>query len=830
MERMSKLLPAAHFFLAGALAILPATPVRAVEVSCKTTGDSAGWVVATGMDFDGDSVIDVAVSAPCSRTGDARKAGSVRVHSGVDGKRLLVIRGEQADERLGSAIAFIDDLSGDGLPDLIVGSLGFDVPRPGGGTRSNAGRVQVFDRNGNVILTEEGEWPDGNLGESVAALGDVTGDGKADFMVGAGNDRSGPGGDKIGIAYLYSGHDGSLIDFSRGGNRFDEWGRVLAPAGDVDGDNVTDVLVASNLADGLPSGGSSTTQENAGAVQLLSGADLTTVIAESTGEKGGDTFGRSVTMIGDMDGDGIADFAAGAPGTDPSSQTKAGRVEIISSTSERLYWISEPEPQRTAGLGAAVASLGPVDGDIYDDILASAPSATVGTMPESGRVRLFSGQSGEVLWSLFGTTPGMLMGQSLASGPDWNGDGILDAVVGIPGDSPRGRRGAGSARVVSGADGSTLLELNGRRGLETRFFAIGWRANGTPQVRSMSGTGRIRGLRKNVFRRLNQGDFSIAVLDDGSDPDPGEMRVAVSAGHESAEQAVTVLRAGRKGTVVSNFNAVFSNEYNGGVKVSAGDLDDEAGDDIVAVQADAGDGNVAVTLYHRFDTDPSGRMSWLPFRFFNAFTPDSEIEFAGGVTFLIDAQGATAAVGNVLDLTPPPPPEGEEPPEGETFVDRDEIVTGTIGGLPALRVFSNEGVLLHQWQAFPQGINVGTNVATGDLDADGIDEIIAAPFEGQPRIKAFHGDGTPFLDPQSGNPVDFFVDAPPWISGARLTVADVDMDGMGEIIVLPVGSGEVEAFEVDGTAVPTWTTPRPLGPSGARGLALAGTDSYLRHR
>jgi len=816
-------------------------PALAVNVTCSTGGDAAGWAVATRADFDGDGVADVAVGSPCARVQDERNAGKTSVYSGADGRRLLVVKGEHADQKFGGAVAFVADVSGDGLADLVVGSRGYDAPKDGGGTRNDAGRVEVFSRDGSRVLSVEGQFAGGGLGEAVAGLADVSGDGVPDVLAGAGSDRTGPGGDKVGAAYIFSGADGTVVDVSVGEFQFDEWGRVVSSAGDIDGDEIDDLIVASNLANvpGEPPTTSSTTtstlststtmgttttsttsttlapdpptQIDNGVVRILSGADMTSVIAEVSGAVPETKLGRSVSPCGDMNGDDVDDFFAGAPGLEPQGLSKAGGVMLFSSTGQTLATFAEPSPQAGAGFGTTVAAVGFVDEDAKTDILAAAPTAIVGSLDGAGRVHMMSGDDGSVMWTLSGSIPDMRMGQSLDGGPDWNDDGTPDAVIGVPGDAPSGRRGAGSVRIVSGADGSELRRFKGRRGLETRIFTAGWRVGGMAQVRSVAASGRRRGLRKQVFRRLRGGHLSIDVLDDAADPDPGLMRLVVGAGHGADDKSVKVLRAGRNGSIVSDFSASFSGPYAGGVNVAAGNLEKEDDppvvDELAVVQADSDDGNVNLALYRRFDTDPLGRISWAKFDSFDVFDPGTDIDPLG----LVLADGAHIAVGNVT---------------GDSV---DEIVAGPVLGAPVVRVFSSTGNLSAQWAAFPAGINSGTAVATGDVDGNGSDEIVVGPSVGNARIKVFNADGSPFLDPDSDTAVDFFVLSPGFTGGVRVAVADIDGDGKGEILAVPGGTGQLLAFEIDGTAVSGWPGPLPYGPRASGDVALATTDRFRRH-
>src|SRR5262249_37645766 len=139
-----------------------------------------------------------------------------------------------------------------------------------------------------------------------------------------------------------------------------------------------------------------------------------------------DRLGASLDEIGDLDGDGVPDILAGAPGLQhPSSP---GHVRIYSGADGRelLTLTGESAPE---GFGDVVAGMGDVDGDSVPDV---AVAAAGGDLAIPGAVRVFSGASGQILWRAFGNGPQDSFGRSIALLGDIDGDGVRDLAVGAP--------------------------------------------------------------------------------------------------------------------------------------------------------------------------------------------------------------------------------------------------------------------------------------------------------------------------------------------------------------------------------------------------------------
>jgi subtilisin family serine protease len=170
-------------------------------------------------------------------------------------------------------------------------------------------------------------------------------------------------------------------------------------------------------------------------------------------------FGGSVAM-GDVNGDAKADIAVGAYAEDVGGTEKVGRAYVFSGADgSLLLTLDTPNPQTNAYFGRPVA-VGHVNADGKEDIVVSARE-DVGGNENQGRAYIFSGADGSLLLSLDTPNPQADAGfsRSLAVG-DVNGDGQADVVVGTPYEDVGGNENQGRAYVFSGADGSLLLTLD----------------------------------------------------------------------------------------------------------------------------------------------------------------------------------------------------------------------------------------------------------------------------------------------------------------------------------------------------------------------------------
>ena len=274
--------------------------------------------VAAG-DLDGNGVGDLLAGDPSLEFEGEEPGGFfVAVQPFADRQRaskLLLEVGGEAGGRLGAAVAVLGDTSGDGFGDLAAGAPFGDLEGGGTGRTSvHLGSADALDP-GSLDYAILGESPGDQSGTAITVVGDVDGDGRADFAIGApGETSGGPGAGAVYVVFGgIGGHDLDLADAERKivGSPHDGLGAVLASA-DVDGDGAADLLA------GLPTRGSSPASPGGAALLLAplqSGALASLEAWDLSGEAQGDAAGTAVCAPGDMDGDGQGDVAIGAPGS-----------------------------------------------------------------------------------------------------------------------------------------------------------------------------------------------------------------------------------------------------------------------------------------------------------------------------------------------------------------------------------------------------------------------------------------------------------------------------------------------------------------------------------
>ena len=404
--------------------------------------------------------------------------------SSLSGSAGFRINGEAINNRSGYSVSTAGDVNGDGLADLIIGGWS-------GGSLSGASYV-VFGNAGGFAPELELSALDGNsgfqingeaqsevLGISVAAAGDINGDGFGDIIIGAHGTNTSL---NTGASYVYvvfgrpdftsllnvndelvlASLDGTTGFQISGEVESDSLGKSVASAGDVNGDGFSDLIVGAHLAD--PNGNWS------GATYVVFGkadvfpSDLSVSILDGTngfqinGESSYDVSGISVSSAGDMDGDGFSDLIIGATGygayAGGTSYVLFGRPDGFAATIE-LSGLDDNHGFALRGdavflghSGISVAGGSDINGDGFDDLVVGASHG------------MGSGAYAGVSYIVFGSDR---RGQA-----DFVGDAANDNHIGIANDEiiigglgDDTLDGAGGADVLRGGAGNDVLVFDG---------------------------------------------------------------------------------------------------------------------------------------------------------------------------------------------------------------------------------------------------------------------------------------------------------------------------------------------------------------------------------
>jgi len=296
----------------------------------------------------------------------------------------------------------------------------------------------------------------------------------------------------------------------------------------------------------------------------------------------------------------------------------------------------------------------------------------------------------------------------------------------------------------------------GHRTEHLSLSAVGSNSGGSPEIRVRDTETGEDVFRFNAFDNSFNGGTRVAVADVDRDGIPD---IIVGAGPGGGPHIKVF--SGATGDVMSgplgSFFA-FDSDFRGGVFVAAGDINGDRHADVM-VSADEGGGpHVKV-----FDGVTGGLL-------FNSFVYDSS--FRGGVRI---------AAGDV---------------NGDGLA--DIITSAGTGGGPHIKVFSGEdGALLQNFMAASGSFRSGAFVASGDVDGDGLADIIVGEGAGgSPLVKVFRGTNLALIN-------SFMAFAQDFRGGVSVGAADVDGDGISDIVTGagPGGGPHVKVFRGTDLAV-----------------------------
>jgi hypothetical protein len=485
-------------------------------VSAQASAQFATDMAGVG-DVNGDGYEDIVVTATgfdgtvgANEGGWFLYLGGETVDVVTDGSGL----GLQVDARLGSSVAGVGDVNGDGYADFVVGAEFFDLSPNGnegraylylGGATFNSVVDATFQESeaqalfgstvsggdvngdgfGDIVIAakdDDGGAVDSGsvylylggasvnsvadatitsnvagirLGTGLSAEGDVNADGFADILVGAPEFESAVAEANEGLAILYLGGStfNTVGDASYQVNQSEaRFGESLSIVGDLDGDTFGDMVIGGRLFDpGITNAGTAFVYFGASSPPVSPVANLSVSIAQNNAH-----FGAKVAAAGDINADGYADFLVGAPLFDNGSADEgAAYVYLGGSTVSNAFYRRLELDQISAMYGTSLAA-GDFNGDGYSDVYAGAPLYD-NTQTDSGRADIYFGGAlnpdtvREA--ALLSNQASAQLGRAVATG-DVNGDGYMDLVTGESGFDIVGGANAGRVLVFFGGEGS----------------------------------------------------------------------------------------------------------------------------------------------------------------------------------------------------------------------------------------------------------------------------------------------------------------------------------------------------------------------------------------
>ncbi len=494
----------------GAVAVYSVRTGRRLHLFNGTPTSQLGSSIAAIGDTDFDGVPDIAAGAPLRDGSGQTDIGLVNVYSGATGNVLWQASFGGAASRCGETIAALGDPDGDGRVSIAIGSPG-------------ARKVYIAEVLGNPALIEFDGSPfafnamDG-FAEVMLSVPDLDGDGSRDLLIAAPRfaqlqDTTSP----VGGVTAKNGATGAPIWF-RAGTGSQMLGTDLFEVGDVNGDGVPEIglgtsggpgifeLYLASGVDGSPAGPWSSfpagrraavvaeDMDGNGLADIWVGSDGTGLrrLAESSHSadtlleftsREGHGYGSVLSVLDDLDGDGVAEVAVGIPhapglnfGTGLAGPGSRGRVEI---RSQGVLLQTLEGGDTNEEFGHAIEPLDDLDGDGVDDFAVGRPNARFGVATRTGAVTIYSGSDRSVIRHHFGQGFGDRFGASIARVPDANGDGFDDYAIGSPGwSSAGGTIDVGRVQLFSGLNGMQLFLRNG----SVASGRFGTAVDGTPDL------------------------------------------------------------------------------------------------------------------------------------------------------------------------------------------------------------------------------------------------------------------------------------------------------------------------------------------------------------
>jgi hypothetical protein len=391
-----------------------------------------GWAVASAGDVDADGIDDFAVGAPSDHD------GTVYLYSGATGALLRTVSSTSKGSQLGTSLANLGDLDGDGVADLAVGAPAFKT------NGSPLGLAVIYSgATGSVLAQWTGASPNGYFGTVVGDAGDVDGDGLRDLLVVEEADAT--SGTASGTVRIFSTKTLlALQQWVLGPHAYD-WNAAVA--GDVNGDGTVDII-ANNIK--WPWTYIPPYTYYVGGVWIIDGATGTQLVSLTNFF----LLSNGICGAGDVDGDGFDDFVYSLDWPSSESRVISGKTGAVL--------------VRAPGIAVSMRSGVDMNGDGVSELAVGVPSDSSVKGYGSGAAKIFDPVGQTFLAASYGDTRIDLLGEAVALLDDVDGDGTRDLLVGTGGNS----FSLGVARILSGVDGSELRSHRGAALLDSYACSV----------------------------------------------------------------------------------------------------------------------------------------------------------------------------------------------------------------------------------------------------------------------------------------------------------------------------------------------------------------------
>ncbi|MEK6744099.1 MAG: FG-GAP-like repeat-containing protein [Nitrospirota bacterium] len=417
--------------------------------SVNLVGSKQGLAVGF-VDVDGDGIEDKIVGAPYAAS--ASSTGAVLVYSGMTSGYSSSNTDllKAGNDNFGYSFVNLGDVDGDGKADFAISAIHGSGDDAGDTSLSGTVTIYKGGGNGRIIKKIGGDGPMDKFGYALAA-GDIDGDGKPDIIVSAPFNTNDPALYQSGAGYVYFAPDFTTRVALYASTTNKALGLGVA-AGDVNGDGIADLLIAASGKVLVYFGGT--------AFAPAINAPNITLTSTAAG------FGKAIAVIGDLDGDGKNEIAIGAPNAVINNLRDTGSVFIVKGSATGLVALDTAPADllvriNGAGLfnrfGASISSIGDVDGDGgKPDFAVGAPMADITTLSGqnilSGKVYLFKGKDITSTTTLANSTEfeGLVKNHQFGTSLAKSASGML--LIG----APRSNMDTGGVMMVDPATGQAV--------------------------------------------------------------------------------------------------------------------------------------------------------------------------------------------------------------------------------------------------------------------------------------------------------------------------------------------------------------------------------------